>query len=330
MNDKKNTDKSEKSVKENEILLLVEKKRDFFNDVIQKTIINVTNNKYLDILAISDVNTCINNLQLINDKIKDLSNITKQSPLNTELLVNSLQTINNDLSSLLKNYGTQSLEDLILICFGSNNFIINTEEERMKYELLKKYFHPTGYKVIKKNEKGEKEKSDKSEIEEEGPMDNLNCSDISSVSKSFHLKVYGMKLFIFNNNIKKNLMIYGIVDETIIHFLEATFINKKMKIIKEQLPKEADFQGETFERFIISLSLKDLLVYNHNDLYNKFVGYISQHKLFKHKNLSQIVKEFMAVDLFGKRLMLVQLLINSDSYDSKYMAYLLYDLLSNE
>lgn len=334
---------SDKSAKENELFSLVEKKKIFFNDVIQKTIININRNKLLDILAISDLNACVNNLHIINDKIKELSNITKVVPLNTDLLVNSLQTINNDLSSLLKNYGTDSLDDLLVICFGNNNFIINTDEEILKYDLLKKYFHPTGYKVIKKSEKPEKsEKSEKNEKSENNkPMtlhieeddeafENLGCTDISLISKPFHLKVYGMKIVIYNSNLKKNLMVYGIVDETIIHFLESPFINKKMKMIKEHLPKEAEFNNDTFSRYLISLSLKDLLIYNHPELYSKYIGYLSQHKLFKQKNLSQIVKEFMSSDLFGKRSVIVQLLINSDNYDSKYMAYLLYDLLSNE
>ena len=331
-NDKSN--KNEKQLKEYEIIMLVEKKKNFFNDVIQKTILSINKNKSLDILSITDVNTCINNLYNISEKIKGLTTITKINPLNTDLLVNNLQIINNDLSSLLKNYGTDSLEDLLSICFGSNNFLINTEDEIFKYEILKKFFHPTSYKVIKRNEKEKEKDDDKNKITIEDSMidnlENLNCGDIAFITKKFHQKVFGLKLFIYNNNLKKNLMVYGIVDDVVIHLLENNYVNNKMKLIKENLPDDEDFHNETFSRFLISLSIKDLLVYSHFELYNKFIGYLTQNKMLKQKNLSQTVKEFIISDLFTKRTIIMQLLINSDNYENKYIAYLLYDLLSND
>jgi hypothetical protein len=43
--------------KENEIIMLVEKKIIFFNDIIQKTLMNIQKNKILGILGINDINT---------------------------------------------------------------------------------------------------------------------------------------------------------------------------------------------------------------------------------------------------------------------------------
>jgi ATP-dependent Lon protease len=48
------------------------------------------------------------------------------------------------------------------------------------------------------------------------------------------------------------------------------------------------------------------------------------------KTISQNIKDFMASDLYIKRVTLIQLIINSDSFDNQYFAYLLYDLLSND
>ena len=131
-----------------DILLLVERKIDFFKDVIQKTIIHVQKNKFLDILGISDVSDCIEKLGDLSKKIQEVTDIKN----NTDNLINKLQLINNELSSLLKNYGTYSLEDLLLICFGNNNKITINNDENAKLELLKKYFHPTSYKVINKKD----------------------------------------------------------------------------------------------------------------------------------------------------------------------------------
>lgn len=51
---------------------------------------------------------------------------------------------------MFKNYGTENLEDLLIVCFGNNHKITFEEEEQQKFELLKKYFHPTSYKVVVK------------------------------------------------------------------------------------------------------------------------------------------------------------------------------------
>ena len=111
MNDKIVNSKKEITKKNTpEIVTLIEKKLLFFQDVIQKTIIHVQKNKILDILGISDVNACIERLGDLSKKIQEVSeNIT-----NTDVLINNLQQINNELSSLLKSYGTDSLDDLLL------------------------------------------------------------------------------------------------------------------------------------------------------------------------------------------------------------------------
>ena len=48
-----------------EIIILIEKKLLFFQDVIQKTILHVQKNKILDIIGVSEVNSCINILLVL-------------------------------------------------------------------------------------------------------------------------------------------------------------------------------------------------------------------------------------------------------------------------
>ena len=58
-----------------EIVVLIEKKMLFFQDVIQKTILHVQKNKMLDIVGVSDVHNCINSLFDLNKIIKDIPDI---------------------------------------------------------------------------------------------------------------------------------------------------------------------------------------------------------------------------------------------------------------
>ena len=309
-----------------DINLLIEKKIHFFYNVIQKTIIYVQKNKNIDILGISDVNVCIEKLNEINIKIKNISDSLKPN-VKQDALINELQVINNDFSALLKNYGTEKLEDLLIICFGINNKITSNETEELKLELLKKYFHPTSYKVINKKEETKPKKITIDKTDD--IMINIECSDISTTVKQFHLKVYGIKVFINSSILKKSLVVYGIVDDIIIDYLNDKYIIKKQNEINENYEKT--FNHVAYQNYIKSLTLKDFLIYNSSDdFYKKFLGITSQLNSIKQKQTSIVVKEFIGDDMYSKRNILLNLLINSDNYENQYLSYLLYDLLSNE
>lgn len=306
-----------------DVLLLVQKKIEFYKDVIQKTIIHVQKNKILDILGISDVNTCIERLGYISNKINEIFN----DKTNTEKIISNLQIINNDLSCLLKNYGTESLDDLLLICFGNSSKLANEDKEIEKFELLKKYFHPTSYKVVNKKDDIKQKKNDNSTDED----NNFTCYDVISSYKQFHMKVYGIKLLINNTNLNKSLIIFGIVDDIIIDFLNNNYVSKKMIKIKENVPKDELFDNDTFMKFTSSLLLKDFLVYdNEHDIYTKYAGCMSQNNNVRQKQISQAVKEFISDDMYNKRSVLINLLVQSSNFENQYLAYLLYDLLSND
>jgi ATP-dependent Lon protease len=324
------TEKKNKSTKHPaEVVLLVNKKMSFFQDVIQRTILHVHKNKMYDILGISDVSTCINVLNDLSDKIKDF--IKTMDSVNTDTLINNLQTINNDLSTILKNYGTELLDDLLSICFGSNNayYQQNNETDINKFDLLRKYFHPTGYKVANVKKSESNDTLEDVNITEKSK--NLDCYDISLSVKQFHTKVYGIKIFFYNSSFKKNLMIYGILDDVIIDFLNNDYLSHKMFLIKENIPKDPEFHNETFECFLSALTLKDYLIFNHTEIFSKYVGFLSNVNVLKQRALSVMIRDFTQSDLYSKRSTLIQLLIKScKNYDNQYLAYLLYDLLSND
>ena len=331
MNDKQINSKKETTKKTTpEIVVLIEKKQLFFQDVIQKTILHVQKNKILDIIGVSEVNSCINTLFELSKKIKDINDLSIKN--NTDNVINILQLVNNDLSSLFKLFGTESFEDLLWICFGNNS--VNTyaisDMDKHKFELLKKYFHPTSYKILtpKKLDSEKSSKNDDSPFNEKSK--NLDSEDIGIKIKPFHLKTYGIQLIVHNPQHKKSLIITGTVDDIMIDFLNNKYVNLKYTAIKENAPHSIEFQGETFERYIQSLNLKDYLVYETHEIYSKYAGYLSNLYTLRQKTISQVVKDFVISDLFSKRSTIIQLLIKSEKSDNQYLAYLLYDLLSND
>jgi ATP-dependent Lon protease len=245
----------------------------------------------------------------------------------TDVTINKLQTINNELSCLLKVYGTESLDDLLLICFGNNNNkIVSDDVEAGKLELLKKYFHPTSYKVATKKDDLKQKGSDEDVIE----APNLECSDITASYKQFHMKVYGVKVFVRNVALKKGLYIFGIVDDILIEFLNNKYISTIHKNIDANL-QENGFHKESFGKFMSSFLLKDYLIYdNEHSIYSRYAGFMSQNTVLVKKQVSQLVREFVTDDLYNKRNTLINLLIYSTNYENQYLAYLLYDILSND
>ena len=330
MSEKPLISKKESKKPSQDIVVLIERKLAFFQDTIQRTILQVQRNKMLDIIGISEQNNCISSLFELTKTIKDINEHTINT--NTDAVINSLQHINNELSSLFKLFGTELFEDFLWVCFGNNsvNTYATSDMEKHKFELLKKYFHPTSYKLL-----GSKKNDNVNKLDDNAFTDkskNLDCADINIniKLKSFNLKVYGIQIIIHNPQHKKSLVINGVVDDVIVDFLNNKFVNQKMKAIVDNTPNTPEFKNETFQRFINSLGLKDYLLYEPSDVYLKYAGYLSNMNSIKQKTISQAVKEFISSDLFVKRLTLIQLLVNSDKYDNQYLAYLLYDLMSND
>lgn len=332
-----------------DLLLLVEKKTTFFQEMLQKTIMHVHRNKILEVLGVSDVKICIDTVHDISGKLNII--IENISTMTTDSIINELQNINNDLSGLLRVYGSDSLDDLLSICFGGNtSIVLNNDQDVKKFELLKKYFHPTSYKVINTkapentnttintnmnttintnaNNKTKSVQFMNKAIQDKSK--NLDCGDISLSVKSFHMKVHGIKLYIHNSSFQKNLLIYGLLDDIHIDLLNNKYLNDKKKQIIDFLPKDSDFHTDTFNCYLSSLTLKDYLCYTYTEIHNKYIGNLNQNKILYQKTLPNIVKDFISNDMFSKRNILIHLLVNSSNYENKYMAYLLYDLLSND
>ncbi len=330
-----------------DIVGLVEKKMSFFNDVIQKTMLHVQSNKVREIFSMSDVTNCLISLNELNDKLKNMREILdkkEQNKFNNDDLINKLQTINNDLSVIFKNFGTDTLEDFLLVCFG-NNIFTNNDLLVDKFSLLKKYFHPTQYKVLldKKDEtntiisstsdkpvrrtRQSSKNSDESILEKSA---NLDCFDQMISSKSFFMRVHGVSIYFNVPSIKKSILVTGVVDDILVHLLDNKFIRSKIIEINENLPSGEEYHNDNFKRFITTMTLKDLLTNDYSSIFAKYAGYLSQTNLIRMKSVSQNVKDFTNNDLFNKRQMLIYLLVVTKSYDNLYLAYLLYDLLTND
>ena len=341
MQNKKISSASKRKSKKIDPYLFSKNKIDKYILMIQKTMLSVQKYKLMDVISAGEMSLCIKSLELLYDEIQKLNyTLTSQNDIDYDEIVNKLQKINNELSSIFRSYGTEKLEDLVAVCFGETylSSIINNENSGI-FDILKTYVHPISYKVMgwikntDKNKKVKESKLKKNRIVEDFMIVEISktfdCFDMARTSQKFQTKVYGIKVAIQNQEKEKTLIICGIIDDIIIPCFNHTFLNEKLNLLKEK-PEDPIFHTEDYSRFIESRTLKELLVYNCDELRQRFVGYINQAKLMKQKTIAQLVKEFLSNSLYGQRTTVIQLLIKYSDPEFQYLAYLLYDLLSNE
>jgi len=317
----------------------IQEKIDFFFTIITETIISVEKYKTNDILSASELNLCIQNLENIYKDLKNIENSIQSKHSNTKQVISKLQTINDEISIVFKTFGTNKIKNVLTVCYG-NDFIhkIQHNLDKEKLELILNFVQPISYKILpwknKPKNKNTTNKIIKNKIIEDFMIvemgENLDCYDLCRTSNNFYTKVFGIKV-VFQNTEKKNtIIICGVLTELLLSCLKNTFIDNRIEKCIKYKPKDPEFHSELFDKFIKHLSIKEWLIYNDKELYNRFVGYNNQASLINQKSISQVIKEFINNNLFQQRKTLIILLLQIEKYEFQYLAYLLYDLLSNE
>ena len=194
------TEKTNKEVIKKKLAL---SRIEYYKNVISNTILAIQRYKILDVLSHNDYNLGISNLENNNAMLQNLDNMLKVEDKLTEAHINILQEINDNLSVVCKNYGTQTLEDILSICFGSTflaDWVKTVDIE--KFNILKRYFHPIGYKLINCSKTRQIKPIEKNKIVDEAKIeefsDDLECFDLARTNKKFCIRLLGMKLVIFN------------------------------------------------------------------------------------------------------------------------------------
>jgi endopeptidase La len=311
----------------------VSRKIEYYKEIIQKTIGSIQKYKVYEVVTANDVNLCIKSLEQYYGELDSL-NVSDDK----NHIVNRLQYINDELSGIFKIFGTMDIEDVLTICYGVN--FISTISASESWSVLKKYVHPINYKILKwKHDMTPNIKSsqqiprnrivDDMMIVEHGKT--LDCFDLARTSSVFYVKVYGIKVIFHNFKEKSTLILSCIVDDVLMSCIDEDFVKNRLYSLQNNIPQsENEFKTATFVAYMKTLTLKELLIYSNEELYTRFVGYLNQINLIKQRSIADTVKEFLGSDLYIQRTILIQLLLKHTDNEYKYLAYLLYDLLSTD
>jgi ATP-dependent Lon protease len=314
--------------KVSEIIKYIEEKHDTFLDILQRTLVSANMLKQMDIISTSNLAICNDCIELLFKKLNDSKKDINSKNFNEKITL--LQNINSDISSLLKKYGSAKLNDLILICFDKNYLSDNLLNEDVNIvEILLKLFHPISYKsILWSNIPNDLDETkgllEDFSIAKHGK--NFQCFPIN-LSDNFKLDCNGLKVVIHNHAHKKSIIVTGIINEISLNCIDNFHIKEKIQKIRDI---DDDIEEGLVERYILSLTLKDLLIYSAIELRNTLYGYISTMKVIKSKSLMSIVKQFTKNSIMDKRNTIIQLLLFKNEQDFQYIAYLLYDLLTTD
>jgi predicted PurR-regulated permease PerM len=102
-------------------IILIKEKILYIQEIIQKTIISVSDNRKMDLFSNSEYIICISTLNELYEKSAIILDkiITHESHDLLEQIISELQPIVDKISNIISNFGTTSIIDLLFICFGT-------------------------------------------------------------------------------------------------------------------------------------------------------------------------------------------------------------------
>ena len=321
------------------IIEFITEKTVYIQEIIRKTMISIKRHKLYEIFSNNDITLSINVLNDLYEKTNEITNKLKQTPIESDKIIDNLQKIIDKLSMIICGFGTLNIDDLLFISFGSQSSQIKSECDFIneKYDLIRKYVCPIGYKIIhwkdgKKTIKpyngvlcSNKLMDDIIQIEDANMFE---CFDIETSVKLFHQKIYGIRVIIQNQQLKKTLIINGIVEDIQLECLNNSYIDTRKQNLKLHANTLNTNEKDIMERIMNALTFKEILVCGDLDLHKRIYGIMAEINAVKNNKLDITIKRFLEYDITLQRNMLLNLLLYNKEDEIQYICYLLYDLIS--
>ena len=328
------TDKYDESV----LYSVLQKKISTYREIVKNTFMVLQNYSSMSIIGSGDFSSVRTELDEITESIGKVEHSLEEVNINFDSLIEQLQQINNKLSALIKQSGTYSIEDMLLICYGEefiNTSIKGDEEKGKKFALLNECSSVLNYKIVSwslQDRKSAKRKKN-SILEDIHIAESSNTMDIHNITSDstndFHVRLNGFKVVIQNESLEQTIIVNCLLNDIPHKYLSTNYFSSRIKYIDEHTPDNVEY-NTTYKVFLESLSMKEMLVYSNDDIYDIYMGYLSNIITLKSKLLSKITREFMTYGLYEQRATIIQLLLNKDDHEAQYIAYLLYDMLSTD
>ena len=306
----------------------------FIKDLITNSIISIDNRITLNIFSDTDAEIVYTCLSGLHEKITKLCN---KKFFSNEIL-NELQSIVDDLTTILCGFGTYNIESLLLICTGKDIYeLINVNNNILsdKVEIIMKHIEPTGYKIIKWKDNFQLNNNDDICIDKNGDnsinieqSNNLECF-IYDNGKNFYSKVYGIRFVIQNTTNKITMIINGTIKNLSASlFKDNKYVSKQLNELKNMKYDDNEIDN-IFQNIINSLTLRDILIYSKNDIFKRIYAIKNEINMINQKKFDAVVREFSEKDIINQRNIIINLLLYNDpNKEMQFICNLLYEIIT--
>lgn len=323
------------------VIQFVTTKIGYIREIIQNTILSIKSNHLLEIFSENDTKLSIHVLTEIFERNEKLLKDVKKLPLSmtTDEMICELQQVIDKLSVIVCGFGTTNILDLLFISFGTKfkNTTPSREIIKAKYDLIMKHIRPTGYKLIHWKPDYTYNNTDTT-ICCEKKGDNIiehiealsyECFNIDYEPKTLFQSTNCIRIIIQHLRGKKTLIINGILDDIHLECISNRYIEHRLTSLNESVEETTGGNKEILRNIIDNLTLKDLLVYGNADIIKSVINTNAAVTKLTNTNMDKVTQEFLEMDIYEQRNMLLHLLYYKNDTDIEYMCYLLYDLLNS-
>ena len=319
---------------------LIASKIVYIQEIIRETMSSIKKNKKDKIFSDNEATLSISVLGDLFTKTKTLTEkiILCEKPADLDNNLAECQQVIDKLSTIICGFGTKTIDDLLFISFGSEfkNMQIQNPIMQDKYNLIKKYIQPTGYKVLhwKPNHKivvnpgqicANKITEDDVNLSEAASFE---CFEVDPGTKLLYQRVYGIRVVIQNEKAKKSLLITGVIDDVQLDCIVNEYVAARSEEITKLSCGRRQLESYIISRIKETMTLKDVLISGNDDIIKKMFTVIRDVTTTKQNKLDVTMKSFLELDIYSQRGLLINLLINENDNDVNYISYLLYEMLS--
>ena len=185
-------------------------KVDMYKKIIKRNFVTIQDYVTKNIISVSDSTLVTNELDELMTTVLTIEKSIQSITINYDSIIEQLQNVNNKLSSLIKQNGTQYLEDMLLICYGEDFIHSNINHDQRlkeKFMLLNECCSVLSYKIVAwslQNRKGGMKKKNNI-LEDIHISETSNTLDLHNVKgdsgENFLMKLYGLLKRSFKTNI---------------------------------------------------------------------------------------------------------------------------------
>ena len=269
--------------------------------------------------------------------------------------------LNEKIQNICQDCGATNIDDTFYIATGNRLDTVmkgKSEEYNKLLRFFNKMYVPTSYKIYRNSSKESSKDltiykgkgKDKDDFENDelsydyyniGMLDFPSCKPLIKKNTSMIEHINGARIYIpydtivykkgKSPTISNNFIVmngYFLNDSLNLSRIGGTIGRKNKEIMRDLVSININ---DSFKYgYLEQMSIRDFLVYSNSDLIDKIlVAYNKLNKL-KEKTISTLVKEFLNKSIEGQREILTLFLLVKDNIEVQYLAYLMYDMISNE